>query len=189
MGRDKAWLEIEGRPLLARVVELLARRCSPIVLSCRPGQQLPPLSDVQLWRVDDPVADAGPLPGLTAALERLAAAGVERAYLSSCDAAGLSERHIDWMLARLSASAGAIAAVPVERDGRRHPLAAALEVPGMLARAKALLAAGEARLQALVGPPHVVEVAVVELPDPEVLAPCNTPQQFTQLLARLAGRR
>ena len=188
MGRDKAWLELEGRPLLARVIELLARRCSPIVVSCRPGQALPELVGVEPWRVDDPAPDAGPLVGLHAALERLAAAGVTQAYLSGCDAAMLSERHVDFMLERLRATHDAIAAVPVESDGRRHPLASALDVAELLARVQAQLTAGEARLQALFTGPRVVEIAIAELPDPEVLAPCNTPQEWAELLTRSAAR-
>ena len=194
MGRDKAWLELDGRPLLARVIELLALRCSPIVVSCRPGQVLPELRVAELrsgavWRVDDPSPDAGPLIGLHAALARLDAAGIEAAYLSGCDAAALSERHVEFMLERLRAEPAAIAAVPIESDGRRHPLAAALAVSELLARASAQLAAGEARLQALFSGPRVVEIEIAELPDPEALAPCNTPQQWDQLLTRLAARR
>jgi molybdopterin-guanine dinucleotide biosynthesis protein A len=183
MGRDKAWLELDGRPLLARVIELLGRRCSPIVVSTRPGRALPELVGIEPWRVDDPTPDAGPLVGLHAALERLRAAGIETAYLSSCDAAGLSERHVEFMLERLRSSAGAIAAVPVESDGRRHPLAAAIAVEPMHARASAQLAAGASRLQTLFDDPRVVEVPITELPDPEVLAPCNTPQQWAALLS------
>lgn len=189
MGRDKAWLELDGQPLLARVIELLARSCSPIVVSCRPAQVLPEIAGVEPWRVEDPTADAGPLVGLHAALARLLAHGTSRAYLSGCDAIGLSERHVAFMLEQLRAEPGAIAAVPVERDGRRHPLASALNVEAMHARATAQLAAGEHRLQALFTGPRVVEVAVAELPDPEVLAPCNTPQQWAEAITRLAARR
>ena len=188
MGRDKAWLELDGRPLLAWVIELLARRCSPIVVSCRPGQPLPEIAGVELWRVDDPTPDAGPLVGLHAALARSLVHGVAQAYLSGCDAAGLSERHVDFMLERLRAEPSAIAAVPVDDDGRRHPLAAALDVVEMHARATAQLAAGEARLQSLFAGPRVVEIAVAELPDPEVLAPCNTPREWAALLTRRAAR-
>jgi molybdopterin-guanine dinucleotide biosynthesis protein A len=189
MGRDKAWLELEGQTLLARVIELLAGRCAPIVVSARPGQVLPEVVGIEVWRVDDPTADAGPLVGLHGALERLAAAGVTTGYLGSCDAAALSERHVELMLERLRTSSGAIAAVPVESDGRRHPLAAALDVVGMRARTAAQLAAHDQRLQTLFRGPGIVAVPVAELPDPEVLAPCNTPEQWAALLTRLGVRR
>jgi molybdopterin-guanine dinucleotide biosynthesis protein A len=189
MGQDKAWLELDGQPLLARVIELLARRCTPIVVSARPGQSLPTFAGAETWRVDDPIADAGPLVGVLAALERLESHRVAVAYLCSCDAAGLSERHVDFMLERLRMNDGAIAAVPVDVDGRRHPLAAAIQVAVMRARAAAQLAAGDLRLQSLFRAPDVVEIPRAELPDPEVLAACNTPQEWDELLRRRAARR
>ncbi|HLT40247.1 MAG TPA: hypothetical protein VK034_28405, partial [Enhygromyxa sp.] len=114
--------------------------------------------------------------------------------------AGLSERHVAFMLERLSRRSRApttsavepwssiIAAVPIDEHGRRHPLAAAVAVAGLRARAAEQLAAGRHRLQELFVGPDVVEVASAELPDPEVLAPCNTPQQWAELLTRLATR-
>jgi molybdopterin-guanine dinucleotide biosynthesis protein A len=188
MGQDKAWLELDGQPLLARVIELLARCCAPIVVSARPGQSLPTFAGAQTWRVDDPLADAGPLVGVLAALDRLESHGAAVAYLCACDAAGLSERHVTFMLERLRMSDGAIAAVPIDPDGRRHPLAAALGVATMRARAAAQLAAGDLRLQSLFHAARVVEIPRAELPDPEVLAPCNTQQQWAQLLTRRAAR-
>jgi molybdenum cofactor guanylyltransferase len=186
MGRDKAWLELDGRPLLAWVIEVLARRCEPIVISARPGQALPEIAGLRV-RVDDPVADAGPLVGILAACELLEARGVSRAYLSSCDAAALSDDHVGFMLDRLGP--GVIAAVPIELDGRRHPLASAIDVAGIRARAAAMLAVGELRLQALMSGPDVLDVAVAELPDPAVLAPCNTPQEWAALSRRLPAAR
>jgi len=191
MGRDKSWLELDGRPLLAHVIELLGRRCAPIVVSARAGQELPVVA-ASLLRVDDPVDDAGPLIGLRAALGLLDARGVARAYLSSCDAAGLSEAHVNFMfdsLDRLADLDGAVAAVPCDADGRRHPLAAALAVPAMLARVEARIAANDHRLQALFGGAEVLAIASAELPDPEVLAACNTPQEWQALLTRRAARR
>lgn len=189
MGRDKAWLELDGRPLLVHVVELLGRcGCSPIVISARPGQALPEIVGVETWRIDDPIADVGPLVGLHAVLEQLASKGVARAYLGSCDAAGLSEPHVTWMLERLRAGpASTIAAVPIDAEGRRHPLAAVIDVGCLLACATAQLAAGGQRLQALFEGPGIIEIPIDELPDPEVLAPCNTPQEWTALLNRLAA--
>lgn len=181
MGRDKAWLEIEGRPLLAWVIEILARRCGPIVISARPGQSLPDIAGVE--RVDDPVADAGPLVGVHAACERLEARGVNRAYLSSCDAAALSESHVEFMLGRLRPPA--IAAVPIDLESRRHPLASAIEVAAIRARCWAQLEAGDHRLQSLLSGPEVIAVPIAELPDPAVLAPCNTPEEWAASLTRM----
>ena len=186
MGRDKAWLDLDGRPLLIHVLTRLAPRCSPLVIGAAPGQELPPwdgipeLEAVTIERVDDPSVDAGPLVGVAGGLARLDALGVSRAYVSSCDAAGLSPGHVAFMLEGLEQlrreDPGVSALVPMDAEGRRHPLAAAVVVKPMLARAQALLDAGEARLQLWVDEARTVPAAA--LPDPLVLEPCNTPQQW-----------
>jgi molybdopterin-guanine dinucleotide biosynthesis protein A len=183
MGRDKAWLELDGRPLLAWVVERLAIRCAPIVIAGHESRALPDIPGTT--RIDDPPGAAGPLVGVHAALSWLEARGSTRAYLSSCDAAGLSDAHVERMLAELERFPSAIAAVPIEPDGRRHPLAAALRVSPMRARAAAQLVAGDGRLQTLFTGSDVLEIPVAQLPDPEVLAPCNTPEEWAMLLGRL----
>ena len=183
MGRDKASLELGGRSLLARVLDCLGTCCAPLVVSARAGQVLPALERAYL-RVDDPVAGAGPLVGLVAGLGRLAELGVAEAYVGACDAAALSEAHVEFMLARLQAGTGA-AAVPREPAGFVHPLAAAVRVRPMLERARAALDADQRRLQQLFRAPGIDQVGVGELPDTGVLAPCNTPEQLRELSSRL----
>jgi molybdopterin-guanine dinucleotide biosynthesis protein A len=189
MGSDKAWLDLDGRPLLEVVVSTLARCCAPIVIAARQGQRLPALDGFAVERVDDPVADGGPLVGVVAGLERLAARGIERAYLGSCDAASVSVRHVEFMLAQLGAALqidpDVRAVVPCDPDGRVHPLASAVAVPAMLAHAKAELARGQLRLQRVFGGGQLRTVAAAALPDPRVLLPCNTPAQW-RALSRLA---
>jgi molybdopterin-guanine dinucleotide biosynthesis protein A len=122
----------------------------------------------------------------------LAARGVERAYLGSCDAAAVSARHVRFMLAQLGAARdqdpGVCAVVPRELDGRVHPLAAAVAVEATLAHAKAELERGQHRLQRVFDGAHVRAIAVAALPDPNVLLPCNTPAQW-QAIRRLAPQR
>lgn len=178
MGRDKAWLELDGRPLLVHVVEILASRCRPIVVAAAPGQRLPSVQGIV--RVDDPEPGAGPLVGVVAGLAALAEAGVDRAYLGSSDAIGISVEHVAFMLDRL-ARPGLDAIVPRSSDGQLHPLAAALAVAPMLARARAQLEAGRPRLIELVTGPQIELVDADALPDPRVLAPCNTPQEWAAL--------
>jgi len=66
MGRDKAWLEVEGRPLLARQAETLrAAGADEILISGRPEADYAGFG----WRVvADEFAGAGPLAGIHAAL-------------------------------------------------------------------------------------------------------------------------
>lgn len=180
MGRDKAAIVVAGQPLLARVLASVAPRCRPIVVAARAGQVLPAVA-VAYERVDDPPAlvGGGPLVGIVAGLERLAARGAAHAYLGSCDAIGLGDDHVAFMLAELDADPHASVAIVRDRAGRLHPLAAAVRVGPVLAHARAALDAGERRLQrvfATLPAPAIVEPAA--LPRPEALAPCNTPAQL-----------
>lgn len=43
MGRDKAWLEVAGEPLLLRVLRRLAPSFDVLILVAAPGQSLPPI--------------------------------------------------------------------------------------------------------------------------------------------------
>jgi molybdopterin-guanine dinucleotide biosynthesis protein A len=193
MGRDKAWLELGGRPLLVHVVSILAERCRPIVIVAQPRQELPQITREGVERVDDPPAQGpdvgGPLVGVVAGLERLAERGAERAYLGSCDAVALSISHVAFMLDTLAQAPELVGLVPRDLDGRVHPLASAVVVDAMLARAKAQLSRGDLRLQALFRGPQLRSIPAAQLPDPEVLAPCNTPEQWRALTRRLQRRR
>ena len=121
----------------------------------------------------------------------IAARGLQRAYLGSCDAAAVSARHVGFMLERLNAELqadpGVCGVVPREADGRVHPLASAVAVDAMLAHAKAELARGQLRLQRVFDGPRLCSIAVTALPDPSVLLPCNTPAQW-QAIKRLADQ-
>ena len=66
MGRDKAFLSLDGRPLVARQADLLrGAGCAEMLISGRPGIDY----GVPAARlVYDSVEDAGPLAGLVAAL-------------------------------------------------------------------------------------------------------------------------
>lgn len=185
MGRDKAWLELDGVPLLRHVVEQAASVCELVVVAAAPGQALPELPP-RVRRVDDPPAlhGRGPLAGLVAGLHALEHAGIELAALSSCDAIGLAPAHLHFVLAQLDARPEVIGVVPSEGE-RLHPLAGAVRVGPALARAHALLDAGEARLSAWASP--FARIDASELPDARVLEPCNEPAQWQRLLADRRG--
>ena len=182
MGRDKAWLELGGRPLLVHVIESLAPVCDRIVVVAAPGQVLPALGP-GVERADDPprLHGRGPLVGVLVGLEQLARAGVELAYLSSCDAVGLTRAHVRFMLARLAALPDAAGLVPRDAD-TLHPLASALRVEPALARARALLEGDRRRLMELVEGWPTIDAA--SLPEPAVLSPCNEPGQWRAWLDR-----
>lgn len=66
MGVDKALLEIEGEPLVARAARLLSEVAEPVVLA--PGKAGRLGRDLGYLEVEDDVPGAGPLGGLAAAL-------------------------------------------------------------------------------------------------------------------------
>jgi molybdopterin-guanine dinucleotide biosynthesis protein A len=186
MGRDKAWLEFGGRPLLVHVLAIVAERCRPIVVAARAGQSLPPLEHSAVERIDDAIAVGGPLVGIISGLTKLSELGVEHAYLNSCDAAGITTAHVGFMLDSLRSAPTMVALVPCDVDGLAHPLASAVVVDAMLTRATVQLSRQDLRLQALFRGPQIGRIAAAQLPDPDVLAPCNTPEQLAAL--RLAAR-
>jgi molybdopterin-guanine dinucleotide biosynthesis protein A len=187
MGRDKAWLELDGRPLLLHVIDRLAVVCERIVVAAAEGQRLPELP-AGVVRVDDPptLHGRGPLIGVWTGLEVLAQAGVELAYLSSCDAAMLSAVHVRFMLERLASSPEDEGLVPRDEQGL-HPLSAAVRVEPALARARSMVADDRRRLLDWVA--SWPTIAANELPAPRVLAPCNDPEQWLEIIDGSARRR
>ena len=186
MGRPKAWLEMDGQPLLRRIVEIIGTVCSCIVVVGSRGQSLPPLPEATV-RIDDPPdrRHQGPLVGLAAGLAELAERGFALAYLGSCDAVFLTAVHVTAMLDRLERGGEAVA--PFETVGDRsfiHPLASAVRVDRALGSARALIDAGERSAISLFDRLHTARVAATELPNPRVLRTCNTPEEWQSALAQ-----
>lgn len=69
-GVSKAMLELDGRPLAARVAETLALVCDGVAIVCKPETELPELPGVERW--DEPAEPRHPLTGIVHALERAA---------------------------------------------------------------------------------------------------------------------
>jgi len=66
MGRDKATLEWQGRPLLHHVHDLIAPLCREVLVVTRPGRLLDMPVGARI--VHDAIAERGPLVGIHAAL-------------------------------------------------------------------------------------------------------------------------
>jgi molybdopterin-guanine dinucleotide biosynthesis protein A len=194
MGRDKAWLLVDGQPALSRV--LAAGRDAglgvSVVVGSR-GQPLPPLPPGVI-RVDDPAerAHEGPLSGLAVGLEQLAARGVTLACLAACDALWLGPAHVRFVLGRLRAAPEHDAVVPEEvaPDGARvlHPLCAAVRVAPASRVARALVEAGQRAARALLLELRALRLPVASLPEPRVALACNTPEEWAAAVAALRGR-
>lgn len=191
MGSDKAWLVVDGQPALLHV--LAAGRdagVEALVVVASPGQSLPALPS-GVVRVDDPAdrQHEGPLSGLAAGLEQLAAHGMERACLAACDALWLGPAHVRFVLDQLVAHPDHDAVVPESTldDGRRmqHPLCAAVRVVAARDAAQTLLAAGERAARTLVHRLASLGIDAAALPEPRVVDACNTPQQWAAAVAAL----
>lgn len=176
MGSDKALLAMpDGRVLWERQYAVLKEAgAAEIFISARPEQMWVPAT---LNVVRDAVADAGPLAGIVAGLERAAHAHV--AVL----AVDLSAMRAEWfagLLARCAPGMGAVGRRPAREDGDAgffEPLAA-IYPREILPAARAALARGEVSLQRLLGggdARHFVSVRDISATDAAMLANWNEP--------------
>ncbi len=189
MGRSKAWLKRGDRPLLIHVLQVLTPYRPFVVVAGAQGRCLPSLPN-DVGRVDDPphATDGGPIVGLVAGLKRLSELGVDRAYLTSCDAAYLTFEHAQRMLEGLSDKPHVDALMPVSQVGGRscrHALASAVRVEPLLGRLNTFFDGGGRRLQAAFEGLELQEIRAEELCDPRVLLPCNTPEQWAEARLKL----
>ncbi len=114
MGRDKALIEVDGRTMLRRAVDLLAPVTSEVLVIGDPMKH----GTAQAVVIADDVPGQGPLGGLVTALRH---ARHDRLIVLGCDLPGLTDRFIRHI--QLALTAGADAVVP-EHDGAIEPLAA-----------------------------------------------------------------
>jgi FdhD protein len=178
MGVDKTLLSVDGRPLIARVVDVVGEVCQhTIVVTNRPesldGVDLAP--DIRV--LTDEVPYQGPLGGLVTALkeapdEWLLAVAADMPYISSAVV------HALW-----DARDGADAVLPVTPDGPEPLLA--LYSRACLPAARKVLATGRRRLVAMFAELNVVEVPVdlLRSVDPELRSflNVNTPEELADL--------
>lgn len=92
MGRDKAWIDFQGRPLIERVIAKLRPVCQEIVLvSSNDG----PYASLPVRLVGDVFRGKGSLGGIYSGLK---AAKFERAVLVGCDMPFLNEDLLDYLI-------------------------------------------------------------------------------------------
>ncbi len=115
MGRDKAFLEFRGQPLLARQIAL-ARSLKPVEVVVS-GRADADYSGFGCPVLRDPVSDAGPLAGIAAALE---AARAPLVLVLAVDLPCLTREVVATVLAAGEPARGAVPRVA----GRLEPLVA-----------------------------------------------------------------
>lgn len=161
MGRDKAAIELAGRPLLARVVAALAPLARDVIVVAAPDQALPALAGVTVVRDDAP--HHGPLAGLARGARALAP-DIGACFVCATDHPALHPSVIRALLRRCEGREAAL----FVRDGQRALLCGAY-ARSAVERAAPCLDGGARSVKAWVATLDVREVTAEELlADPAV---------------------
>lgn len=153
MGKDKAWLELGGAPLIVRVLTRVQQIADDILISANDGARFEKLN---LCVVADVMPGAGPLAGICAGLE---AAEHDTSIVVACDMPFLNVTLLEFMRAfapdydvvipQTEMALAAKAAEPKQnaraKDLALHPLHA-VYTKNCLAPIRAALRRGERRL-------------------------------------------
>ncbi|MGL6072954.1 MAG: molybdenum cofactor guanylyltransferase [Fimbriiglobus sp.] len=170
MGTSKAWLEIDGTPMLRRVVDRVQPVAGRVVVISAAGAELPEMPDGVVI-IHDEEPELGPLMGLAVGFEALS---TELVVVLSCDVPNLPSEAI----VRLVEGLGDADAILGEAEGRSHPLigvyrrSVATIVRDQLAKRELALHRLLARLQ----------TKTVSLPA-DWLQNLNTPDDLAEFLA------
>ncbi|MCK6458729.1 MAG: molybdenum cofactor guanylyltransferase [Planctomycetes bacterium] len=174
MGNDKWSLPFGGETLLERTVRIVREVVPEVWVVAREGQGV--RGRFRIAR--DPAEGMGPLAGLAAGLEAMAA---DRAFLTSCDVPFLRPALVRRLL---DLSRGHLAAVPFV-DGY-HMTTAAVYARDALPAARRLLAEGRLRPFFLVEELRARIVTAEEIrdvdPSLESFRNCNTPGEYRAAL-------
>ena len=175
-GRDKALVELEGRPLVLRVAETVRAAAGSATLVGPPGKY----GHLGLRVIPDPLPDFGPSAGLLAALDDSSS---EWNLITACDLPNLSALFLRFLLHEARRS-GADVVLPLDAEGRAEPLCAvyALRCRETIRSAvergvhKMTTAFGGLRLREL----RPQEYARFD-PDGSLFANVNTPEDWKQM--------
>lgn len=177
MGQDKAWLELEGRPIVRRVIDVLREVADEVLIVAND----PRYAELGLRVVPDRYPDGGALGGIATGV---GAAQHDLVLVAACDMPFL--RTDLWRLL-VQRAEGADAAVP-NVGGQYETLHAAYR-KSCLGPMERALASGKLRVISFFDEVRVREVGEAELravdPGLRALTNVNTPQE----LAAAAGAR
>ncbi|WP_376790870.1 molybdenum cofactor guanylyltransferase [Thermoflexus sp.] len=129
MGRNKAFLEWKGRPLIVDLIERF-HQISDDVLLIAPNVE--PFQDLPVRLILDPSPPVGPLGGLWSGL---LGARYEWVFATACDMPLVDPRVVQWLFDQ---RAGADAVVLIDEQGRPEPLHAMYRVSCLNAIASAM---------------------------------------------------
>ncbi|WAC55054.1 molybdenum cofactor guanylyltransferase [Gordonia sp. SL306] len=178
MGRDKAALEWEGEPMLARVVRVVGERCQPVLVVANEEsaayRSLYGTGGPEAQWVTDEAPGTGPLGGLAVGLARAAEAGAEWAFVCATDMPLISVDLVDELMRGVTTSNQVVIATDAQRD---HPMAGVYrtDVAGTLGR---LTDGGERRMLAAL---ELLTTHRVAVSNPEWLTNVNAPEDLHRL--------
>lgn len=170
--REKALVELDGRPLLVRAVEGVAPAVDAVVVNCRRDQVAPFRSALDGRTVDvafavDPTPDRGPAAGLAAGLSTVAAPLVA---VVTCDAPYVDSDFLERLFERAAVpdvdepAVELPDAVVPRIDGHRQPTRAVYRTGPARRAARMAVERGNRSLQATLD-----ELDVDALPEQDVL--------------------
>ena len=174
MGRDKAFIEFEGRTLLERALGL-ARSLTPDVRIVGAREKFAQFASV----VEDKFRDCGPLGGIHAALH---ASQTELNFMLAVDMPFVSETFLHYLIKEARTATEATVIVP-RSDGRRQPLCAIYRSRFGDVAGKALLA-GRNRIDSLFDAVETRVIGEEELNragfSSSIFRNLNTPEQLEE---------
>lgn len=175
MGKDKAFLPVDGRTLLEAAAERVREACGSVTIVGPPEVY----GRFGFETLPDRTAGQGPLGGIETAL---AAGGADWSLVVACDMPNLT---VDLLRRLVSATEGAQAdcVVAVSPGGRIEPLCAVYG-HGCLAAVQRALAAGQRKVAKVLD-----ELQVVHFPleNQEEVVNLNTPQDWLTYLRSERG--
>jgi molybdopterin-guanine dinucleotide biosynthesis protein A len=165
MGRDKALLEIDGAPLIERLVTALDTRFSELLVSVRHPSHYPAIAH---RKIADEVAGEGPLMAIASSL---AVSRHDLNFIVSCDIPELPFGFIERLLDRASEADGAVA---INAEGRIEPLFAVYR-KSLLPSARRALSQGLRRVAEMYTDNQIREVRI---PPGVCISNLNTPSDY-----------
>ncbi|QCC49182.1 molybdenum cofactor guanylyltransferase [Halobellus limi] len=184
--RDKAVADLDGTPMIRRVVDRLAPVVDEVVLNCR-ADQVDAVADAFSDAPFDPAfavdrdPDAGPMAGIARGLEAVAA---EYTVVVACDMPFVDPDVVEYLFER---AAGADAAVP-RPDEWYQTTQAVYRTDAMAAACRRALDRGDDRI---VAPLDDLEEVVVDADEIrsvgslDTFENVNTPEEFEAAVERI----
>lgn len=185
MQKDKAWLDYEGRPQIARIYDELSKVCEKVFVSCRPEQwNFPEGTEQQRFTatvplLPDRLLNFGPLGGILSALLTYPEASF---LVSAVDMPYVQERDLQGLLSFRNPFKSATCFINPD-DGLIEPLCAIYEAKS---RFPLLDALGRGRLcpRKILADLDVVKVSPA---NPMSVSNINQPDEYAAVLRNMLG--